>query len=197
MDIKKENKYNLIKIPLFIENKIYINIFQYKNNTTLRETINSKRYSKFSKEVNLKYKNFLETWIWIFLINLKNINNSFYKKFLNKNWDLKYTKFYIKENLEKKWIYIYTVNNKLKYIGRCNDNMKKRINNWYWKISPKNCFLDWQSTNCKLNSFINQNKNSELFLFDMSNEKKEQIDLYEEELIQKYNPEWNTIKFNS
>ena len=63
MDIKEENKNILLKIPLFIEDKIYKNIFQYKNNATLRETINTKRYSKFSKEVYLKYNFFLDTKI--------------------------------------------------------------------------------------------------------------------------------------
>lgn len=32
--------------------------------------------------------------------------------------------------------------------------MKKRINQGYGKIHPKNCYLDGQATNCHLNSRV-------------------------------------------
>ncbi|MFK4618979.1 hypothetical protein ABIF50_002256 [Bradyrhizobium diazoefficiens] len=51
-------------------------------------------------------------------------------------------------------VYAYFVGDDLKYIGRCKDSMKKRINHGYGKVHPKNCYLDGQSTNCHLNALI-------------------------------------------
>ena len=44
------------------------------------------------------------------------------------------------------------------YIGRSNEPFFKRFSSTgYTKISPKNCYKDGQSTNCKINSFVNSN----------------------------------------
>jgi len=78
----------------------------------------------------------------------------------------------------------------VKYIGRCKDSMKKRINQGYGKIHPKNCYLDGQATNSHLNARITaEKKKITLWLHEMDSETE--IELLERELIRAYNPPWN------
>src|SRR5690606_34594825 len=138
----------------------YIDVFATKNNKTLQETILHKRYKKFSSTISAKYTAYLDWKLGDFLITLKRNSDPYYMNFLNKNGDLDYTEFNItdKKYLMKKGLYAYVVNGELKYIGRCRDNFKKRINQGYGKIHPKNCFIDGQSTNCHLNHLVTKNK---------------------------------------
>ena len=71
--------------------------------------------------------------------------------------------------------------------------MRKRINSGYGKISPKNCFIDGQSTNCKVNALVTKNRDSVVLkIFVMSDNKE--IKELENRLILEYEPEWNGRK---
>ncbi|MNN72324.1 hypothetical protein D3C81_1883520 [compost metagenome] len=116
----------------------------------------------------------------------------YYKEFLNKNGDKTYSEFVIEDPQVKKskGLYLYSVNNLVKYIGRCRDSFGKRINQGYGRIHPKNCFIDGQSTNCHLNNLVSINRESTKFFIYKLTDNKE-ITTIEEELIKKYKPEWN------
>lgn len=47
-------------------------------------------------------------------------------------------------------VYALTVNGEVRYIGECED-LGKRFNAGYGNISPKNCYVGGQPTNCKIN----------------------------------------------
>ena len=81
---------NLTQIPLKFENKKLKNIFKDKNNKTLEETIAHKRYINLSSCVYEKYSKYLDMPLGKFLIDLKNNQDDFYKKFLNDYGDLEY-----------------------------------------------------------------------------------------------------------
>jgi len=73
---------------------------------------------------------------------------------LNKYGDGMFCKF----SINSKWsgrcgVYSLFNNRKLLYIGRCTD-LKQRFNMGYGNISPKNCFVGGQSTNCKINKMV-------------------------------------------
>ena len=69
--------------------------------------------------------------------------------------------------------------------------MKKRVNNGYGKISPKKCFIDGQSTNCKVNALVTKyRKNIVLKIFAMDDLKE--IEELESRLILECEPIWNT-----
>lgn len=182
----------LITLPLSFTSEIHVNVFKNKNNRTLRETLSSKKYKKYKEKAYKDYALSLDMKLGDFLYKLKNKGDLFYKNFLNSYGDLKYTQFMLKEHKhhQLKGIYFYYVGNKLRYIGRCKDSMKKRVNNGYGKISPKNCFKDGQSTNCKVNALVSQKQKSVSLkpLVMMSNKK---IEKYEKELIKLLKPEWN------
>ena len=67
--------------------------------------------------------------------------------------------------------------------------MKKRVNNGYGKIHPKNCYLDGQSTNCHLNALIASSRDRVSLWFCPLDLNK--IDFTELQLIRAHQPIWN------
>lgn len=168
------------------------NIFRNKSNKTLQETILTNKYKHLKLEIEENYKTFLDLPIGEFLYQLKSSNNTFYLKFLNPYGDLTYSNFCLKnkEDYDLKGVYFYYVKDELKYIGRCKDSMKKRINAGYGKISAKNCFKDGQSTNCKINNLVTQ-YTDDVVLKILVLENEKEIEKMEVELINKHKPKWN------
>lgn len=50
-------------------------------------------------------------------------------------------------------VYALIVNGDVRYIGECED-LGKRFNMGYGNISPKNCYVGGQPTNCKINRHV-------------------------------------------
>ena len=183
---------NLLEISLDFENEIYVDVFQKKNNKSLQETLQSSRYKKFEAYAQENYSSSLSMMLGDFLYELKLDNDMFYKEFLNKYGDLEYSRFMLSDSSQYnlKGVYFYYVNDELKYIGRCRDSMQKRVNSGYGNISPKNCYIDGQSTNCKVNALVTQNRGSvKLKIYPMDDIKE--IEELESRLIDELMPEWN------
>ena len=73
---------------------------------------------------------------------------------LNKYGGGIYCRFDIPNNWhDKSGVYALYVMDKLAYIGIA-QNLYQRWNSGYGSISPRNCFIGGQSTNCKINSYI-------------------------------------------
>ena len=173
------------------------NVYANKNNKTLGETIEHEKYRKFSIMINNTFNEYLNVGLGSFLLELKNNGQIFYQEFLNKHGDKKYCKFSVENNsyLNGKGLYAYCVDGEIKYIGRCRDSYRKRINHGYGKISAKNCYIDGQSTNCHLNSLINTYRdNVKVYLCSMEDDS--QISSIEKELIRKIKPPWNIALIN-
>jgi hypothetical protein len=186
---------NLFEISLIFENEIYSDVFQAKNNKSLKETLLSPRYEKFKIHTEKNYPSLLSMMLGDFLYQLKNDNDMFYKEFLNKYGDLEYSKFMLADSSQYnlKGVYFYSVNDELKYIGRCRDSMQKRVNSGYGNISPKNCFIDGQATNCKVNALVTKNREGlKLKIYPMDDEVE--IAELESQLIDELMPEWNGRK---
>jgi len=194
---KKMGDYEFFEVELIFEKDIHKNVFALKNNKSLLETIkNSEKYLSLKGFIK-EYSTELEKKLGNFLLDLKNREDENYKKFLNKYGDVEYSTFKIKniEFTSKRGIYLYMVDDEIKYIGRCLDNFGNRINQGYGKIHPKNCFKDGQATNCRLNSLITKYKdNISLWVYVLDDDCK--IKDLEDKLILKHNPVWNEKKPN-
>jgi len=180
------------EVPLVFSGEAYSDVFAQKNNKTVLETISHKRYIKHKQTINSRYTKYLNTGLGVFLKDLKNSGDMYYKEFLNKNGDKLYSNFIIEdEDIKKsKGLYLYSIDGQVKYVGRCKDSFGKRINAGYGKIHPKNCYIDGQSTNCHLNNLVTSNKASTSFYVCKLEDNNEITEL-EAELIRKYQPEWN------
>ncbi len=181
-----------VHVPLVFEQERYVNVFADKNNKTLAETLEHNRYAKLKSAVLRDYSDFLDQPLGQFLLKVKNLDDPFYRQFLNKYGDLQYSKFSISDAsfYPLKGVYAYRVGGDLKYIGRCRDQMKKRVNQGYGKIHPKNCFLDGQATNCHLNSRVTMTK-EEVSLWLCEMDEDDEIVVAERGLISAYQPPWN------
>lgn len=193
MRLKTENsELEFISVPLQSRGEKYENIFSQKNNKTLAQTLTHHRYAKLADAVRDSFSDSLNRPLGEFLLEVKLKENSFYKKFLNKYGDLSYSDFFIaeKEFLNKKGVYAYVLGDEILYIGRCRDSLKKRINDGYGRIHPKNCYLDGQATNCHLNArIVSTEQKVSFWLHVMEND--QEIEALERLLLAEYTPPWN------
>jgi hypothetical protein len=183
-----------IEVKLEFESIDIKNTFSRFDAHTLREILIKDKYIKLKDECYQEYKEYMDMKLGLFLIRLKQDNNLFYKKFLNPYGDQHFCKFKMEQtSLAKcKGIYMYKCNEQIKYIGRVkgNFNFYQRINAGYANISPKNCYIDGQATNCHINAIINKVQNQVAF-YVMPLEDDEEICLLERKLIKENQPEWN------
>jgi hypothetical protein len=193
MILKIQNQtFRFQKIPLTFHQRNIENIFYLlKSNKSLLETFKGKRYTKIGANYREHFKDHHKTGIADFLRILKTGSDDRYLTFLNKHGDGNFCHFSINEHLNDRGIYCFAVNDQIKYIGRCKDNFKKRINDGYGKIHPKNCFLDGQSTNCHLNSLINKHENVEFGILSMNNKSASEISDLEKMILANETFEWN------
>ena len=175
----------------FIENGI-TNVFRRKCNKTVRQTIQHRRYLSLAVDCQTRYGAELETPLGQFLYDLKLEGDDFYKRFLNKHGDKEYCHFCLDDPTvaARKGLYAYIVNQEIMYIGRTKDPFKKRIDQGYGKIHPKNCYLDGQSTNCHKNFLISRSSGEVDFWIAII-EDDDEIEQLESNLILNYTPPWN------
>ncbi|MBI5922420.1 MAG: hypothetical protein HY847_12370 [Betaproteobacteria bacterium] len=183
-------------MKLFFKDGKYSDVFSQKNNKTVLETLAHRRYVKLRRLVEETYANRLQEPLGSFLLQLKRDGDDSYRRFLNRYGDANYSVFQIndKQVLPKRGIYAYTFKEELRYIGRCQDSMRKRVNQGYGKIHPKNCYLDGQATNCHLNTLITAEQEAvRLWFCELE---LEQIVTVEKSLISEYQPPWNIQRCN-
>lgn len=188
--------FDFFQVKLKFVEGIQTNTFSLKNNKTVRQTIEHRRYLKLEDETKKRFGNDMDKPLGEFLLELKIKGDPFYKRFLNSYGDSDYSAFSIAETsaLNQKGIYAYTSQDDLVYVGRCRDMIGKRINHGYGKIHPKNCYIDGQATNCHLNSLITSKHHSIRFWLHPLKSDNQIIDA-ERRLIRSYSPAWNLHRF--
>lgn len=89
-------------------------------------------------------------------------------------------------------VYLICVDGVATYVGEC-ENLDNRFNTGYGNISPRNCFVGGQSTNCRINHHIYDaaDKSSEIKLYFHDTHARFEV---ERELIEKLNPAWNIAR---
>lgn len=88
-------------------------------------------------------------------------------------------------------VYVVTVGNKAKYVGECQD-LLTRFNSGYGNISPRNCFVGGQPTNCRVNkailSVVLSDRSAYLWFHRAKKDERKPL---EKKLISRLNPEWD------
>lgn len=184
----------------FIEVKLEFESFDIKdtfsrfNAHTLAEILIKDKYIKLKDECDREYRNCMNMELGKFVNMLKEDNKSLYKKFLNPYGDQLFCKFKMEETpfLKLKGLYMYKYKEQIKYIGRVKGNFDfyQRINAGYANISPKNCYIDGQATNCHINAIINKVR-EQITFYIMPLEDDEIICSLERKLIEENQPDWN------
>lgn len=98
--------------------------------------------------------------------------------------------FKIPNDYRRAGIYIVLIGKLPKYVGECED-LTKRWNVGYGNISPRNCYVGGQETNCRINNLILEafREGSEIILLfhEMDDDRK----INEASLREKLQPDWN------
>ena len=181
---------------LIVTDRNQENVFSCKSNRTLAEMLKKEKYLKLSAIFDEFLPEYGDMNIGSFLMLLKDSGDDKYGKFLNINGDKRYCNFILTDvDLSKKGLYVYVINNEIKYLGRCLTNFKDRIISNYGRITATNCYKDGQSTNCHINSIIN-NTSVNVFVgfYPMTDE--ELIISLERDILIANNFGWN-IQLNS
>lgn len=73
---------------------------------------------------------------------------------LNPNGVGPFCRFSIAQGVNAAGVYVLTLNGSPVYAGKCENLAKRWGSMGYGAISPKNCFVGGQSTNCKINNRV-------------------------------------------
>jgi hypothetical protein len=179
-------------LRLMFGGAVVTDVFARKNNKTVAETLAHRRYKHLWPIVRDRYPESLNRKLGEFLKASKQTGDLFYLRFLNRYGDETYCKFWIERSAhsDQKGLYCFALAGELKYIGKTTSSFGKRINQGYGTISPKNCYLDGQATNCHLNALITRTRGLvELSVCPLGRDSE--IGRLERILIRKYQPEWN------
>jgi hypothetical protein len=184
--------YRFVGTPLSFEEDIYTNVFAGLATKTLGQTIEGRKYRGLSDKVQSDYPEHLGTPIGDFVYELKMQGDIFYRNFLNNYGDESYCRFCITEQAVHvaKGLYLFSAGGEILYLGRCRDSFAQRINRGYGSISPKNCYLDGQSTNCRINSLVADQSSQIRFEVWVSDDELA-IEELEVLLINEHKPPWN------
>jgi len=100
-----------------------------------------------------------------------------------------FCKFKIPNGCNNCGVYAIVVEGHAKYIGEC-VNLSSRYNMGYGIISPRNCFVGGQETNCRINNLIllASKNGTQLSLWFLPTKEYKAI---EQELRDLEKPEWN------
>jgi hypothetical protein len=121
---QQQTIYRFERVPLrFVEGQ-RTNLFSQKNNKSLGETIEQRRYLGLRTEILAKYDHALDQPLGTFLLDIKLKGDLFYKRFLNAYGGALYSTFVIADDsfLKKRGVYAYVVEGSVTYIGRCRDS---------------------------------------------------------------------------
>jgi len=97
--------------------------------------------------------------------------------------------FGISRDLTMEGVYLLDAKAEIVYVGEC-VNLAQRFNSGYGAISPRNCYVGGQPTNCRINKLIMREaqKGNEIALWFCETADRKRL---EERLIRELDPEWN------
>ena len=189
MKIKVDNiviEFNIINVS--ITNRNQNNLFKDNIRRTLKYYLdkaiinNKNRLHKYASSLKDKYSADLNSKLGEFLFKLKDESNNDYKLFLNRHGDELYCNYNITKYSNDKGIYCYIVDDKIVYIGRSKQTFSKRFKD-YGKITPYNCLIDGQATNCNINSRVNSLDSLTVGFYIMNNSTDKEIEILEKKII--------------
>jgi hypothetical protein len=102
-----------------------------------------------------------------------------------------FCKFTIPSKLQSSGVYALATSEKVKYVGKC-INLTARYNSGYGQISPRNCFVGGQETNCRINALVLAETQMGRIL-TLCFHKTSSQDAIESELLALITPEWNRL----
>jgi L-rhamnose mutarotase len=140
------------------------------------------RLHRIANQQKEKYILYHQMQFGEFLLKLKNDGNKDYLLYLNKYGDNIFCNFKITNHHKDKGIYCYIIEDKIVYIGRSKKTFNERFKG-YGKITPYKSLINGQSTNCNINSKVNELKSIKVGFYLMNNYSDIEIEELEKKII--------------
>jgi len=143
----------------------------------LQDLLKNPAFSHLLPQLNAKYSRYLSMKSGLFLGQLKERHDPFYREFLNSYGDEKYGTFRLEDSPEadKKGVLIVVVNKGIYHAVNCRDAFRVIINNVFGRISAEDCLLSGDSTRCRMNALLCNNRSATgIFLHPCEKEEERQ-----------------------
>jgi hypothetical protein len=127
---------------------------------TLDEILHPPRFSHLVPVVNAKYSRCIPMQAGLFLGQLKERHDPFYREFLNPYGDEKFCTFRLDapQERDKKGVLIVVVNREIYHAVNCLSSFGIIISETYGRILPEDCLLIGDPTRCRINALIGNNR---------------------------------------
>jgi hypothetical protein len=128
----------------------------------LEELLKNPAFSHLLPRVNAKYSRYLSMKSGLFLGQLKERHDPFYREFLNSHGDEKFGTFRVGDSKEadKKGVLIVVVNKGIFHAVNCQDTFRLIINEVFGRISAEDCLLSGDSTRCRMNALLSNTRSA-------------------------------------
>ena len=129
--------------------------------TPLQELLKNPVFSHLLTPVNAKYSRYLPLQSGLFLGQLKERHDPFYREFLNIYGDEKFGTFRLEESNEgsRKGVLLVVVKKAVYHVVNCPDTFRVTVNDLFGRISSDDCLLSGDSTRCRINAVLCNNRN--------------------------------------
>jgi hypothetical protein len=141
--------------------------------TPLEELLKNPAFGHLLPQVNAKYSRYLPMQSGLFFNQLKERHDPFYREFLNIYGDEKNGTFRLEESNEgsKKGILLVIVKKAVYHVVNCPDTFRGIINDQFGRISSDDCLLSGDSTRCRINAVLCNNRNDAgIYIHPVENE---------------------------
>jgi hypothetical protein len=148
---------------------------------TVGELLDDPAFSHLRDPVNAKYSRYLPLKAGLFLEQLRERHDPFYREFLNPYGDEKFGSFRAAESkdIEKPGILLVSVKRGIYHACACPVSFRVVINEIFGRIVPEHCYLNGDAVRCRINAVLcNNRQDAGLFLY-VSNGTAEQDSITE------------------
>jgi len=148
---------------------------------TVCEVLDDPAFSHLRDPVNAKYSRYLPLKAGLFLEQLRERHDPFYREFLNPYGDEKFGSFRAAESkdIEKPGILLVSVKRGIYHAFACPVSFRVVINETLGRIVPGHCYLNGDAVRCRINAVLcNNRQDAGLFLY-VSNGTAEQDSITE------------------
>jgi hypothetical protein len=139
-----------------------------RSDRLLQDILEKPAYAHLNDPVNAKYPQYLPMKVGLFLGQLKERHDPFYRQFLNQHGDERYGTFRVEESNEagRKGVLIAIANRGIYAAVECPESFRTTINDSLGRITAEDCFLEHDSLRCRINALLcTYRKESGLYVY--------------------------------
>jgi hypothetical protein len=147
----------------------------------LGEVIKNPAFSHLLPAINARYSRYLPLQTGLFLSQLKERHDPMYREFLNTYGDEKYGMFRLDDSRDgdRNGILVVVVNRGIYAVVNCPASIRSMINDTLGRISPEDCLLSGDSTRCRMNALLCNNKKDAGIFIHTSGDEEERMRITE------------------